>query len=122
MTYTFDLTDAAADGEKLGTVVMMDYAQNISQSDVLSLTSQDVEPVLVQINQQQITCMIDTQPFQLDVFVYPITRLTNLSCGRLTTWRCVCIGDWRRHTSWRRRNDHSCNCMATVYREPLLFR
>ena len=71
VTYTFDLTDAAADGEKLGTVVMMDYAQNISQSDVLSLTSQDVEPVLVQINQQQITCMIDTQPFQLDVFVYP---------------------------------------------------
>ena len=71
VTYTFDLTDAAADGEKLGTVVMMDYAQNVSQSDVLSLTSQDIEPVLVQINQQQISCMIDTQPFQLDVFVYP---------------------------------------------------
>ena len=69
--YTFDLTEAIELGEKLGCVMMMDYAQNISRSGVMSFTSQDIEPIKVQINQQQISCNIDTKPFQLDASVYP---------------------------------------------------
>ena len=69
--YTFDLTEAIELGEKLGCVMMMDYAQNISRSGVMSFTSQDIEPIKVQINQQHISCNIDTKPFQLDASVYP---------------------------------------------------
>ena len=71
ITYKFDLTEAQAMGDKLGQVVAMDYAQNICESEMFSLTSQDIEPISVLINQQQISLSIDSRPFQLDAFVYP---------------------------------------------------
>lgn len=69
--YTFDLTDAIELGVSYGTVVMMDYAQNVSVSQTMSFISQDIEAQSVKINQQQMTCMLDTKPFQLSATVYP---------------------------------------------------
>ncbi len=71
VVYTFDLSLAAELGVTYGKVLMMDYAQNTSTSKTLSFIGQNIEAQSVQINQQQMTCRLDSDPFQLNATVYP---------------------------------------------------
>lgn len=71
VVYTFDLTTALELGATLGKVAMYDYAMNESYSQIVSFVSQEIEAVSVSINQQQITCNLDSKPFQLTATVSP---------------------------------------------------
>lgn len=74
-TAKFDLTEAQMFGFTDGKIVLYDYARNFHESGVFSLVSDGSVPSQVKINQQSITCRTDTNPFQLDVFVYPDTAI-----------------------------------------------
>ena len=71
VTYTFDLTAARASGVNLGKVLILDYAQNMTESPVYSLISQNIDPMEVQISQQDLHFSLGTAPFQLTAVVYP---------------------------------------------------
>ncbi len=71
VTYTFDLTAARASGVNLGKVLILDYAQNMTESPVYSLISQNIDPMEVQISQQDLHFSLGTAPFQLTAAVYP---------------------------------------------------
>ena len=71
VTYTFDLTEARASGVNLGKVLILDYAQNMTESPVYSLISQNIDPMEVQISQQDLHFSLGTAPFQLTATVYP---------------------------------------------------
>ena len=71
VTYTFDLTAARASGVNLGKVLILDYAQNMTESPVYSLISQNIDPMEVQISQQDLHFTLGTAPFQLTATVYP---------------------------------------------------
>ena len=71
VTYTFDLTEARASGVNLGKVLILDYAQNMTESPVYSLISQNIDPMEVQISQQDLHFSLGTAPFQLTAVVYP---------------------------------------------------
>ena len=71
VTYTFDLTEARASGVNLGKVLILDYAQNRTESPVYSLISQNIDPMEVQISQQDLHFSLGTAPFQLTAVVYP---------------------------------------------------
>ena len=71
VTYTFDLTAARASGVNLGKVLILDYAQNMTESPVYSLISQNIDPMEVQISQQDLHFSLGTAPFQLTATVYP---------------------------------------------------
>ena len=75
LVYKFDLTEAQAAGEKLGQVMVMDFAQNITESAMFSLTGQEIEPLSVRINQQHIALTMRVDPFQLTATVYPETAV-----------------------------------------------
>ena len=71
VTYTFDLTEARAAGVSLGKVLILDYAKNMTESPVYSLISQNIDPMEVQISQQDLHFSLGTAPFQLTAAVYP---------------------------------------------------
>ena len=71
VTYTFNLTEARASGVNLGKVLILDYAQNMTESPVYSLISQNIDPMEVQISQQDLHFSLGTAPFQLTATVYP---------------------------------------------------
>ena len=71
VTYTFDLTAARASGVSLGKVLVLDYAQNMTESPVYSLISQNIDPMEVRISQQDLHFSLGAAPFQLTAAVYP---------------------------------------------------
>jgi len=70
-TLTFDLTDVQADGYKMCRLDIYDYAWNEHLSDLMSTTSQDIEPQLVQINEYMITANIDSGNMDMHAIVDP---------------------------------------------------
>ena len=70
-TLTFDLTEVQADGYKMCRLDLYDYAWNETLSDLMSTTSQDIEPQIVQINQYAVTANVDTGNMEMDAIVDP---------------------------------------------------
>ena len=70
-TLTFDLTDAQADGHKLCRLDIYDYAWNEHLSDLMSTTSQDVEPQIVQINEYTVTANVSSNNMEMHALVDP---------------------------------------------------
>ena len=70
-TLTFDLTDVQADGYKMCRLDIYDYAWNEHLSDLMSTTSQDVEPQIVQINEYAVTANIDSSNMEMHALVDP---------------------------------------------------
>ena len=70
-TLTFDLTDVQADGYKMCRLDIYDYAWNEHLSDLMSTTSQDIEPQVVQINEYAVTANIDSNNMEMHAMVDP---------------------------------------------------
>ena len=70
-TLTFDLTDVQADGYKLCRLDLYDYAWNEHLSDLMSTTSQDIEPQVVQINEYMVTANVSTNNMEMHAIVDP---------------------------------------------------
>jgi len=70
-TLTFDLTDVQADGYKMCRLDLYDYAWNEYLSDLMSTTSQDIEPQVVQINEYTVTANIDSNNMEMHAIVDP---------------------------------------------------
>ena len=70
-TLTFDLTDAQADGYKMCRLDLYDYAWNEHLSDLMSTTSQDIEPQVVNINEYTVTASVDSRNMEMHAMVDP---------------------------------------------------
>ena len=70
-TLTFDLTDVHAEGYKLCRLSIFDYAWNECVSDLLSTTSQDIEPQVVQINEYTVTANVDSNNMEMHAIIDP---------------------------------------------------
>ena len=70
-TLTFDLTDVQEDGYKMCRLDIYDYAWNEHLSDLMSTTSQDVEPQIVQINEYAVTANVDSSNMEMHALVDP---------------------------------------------------
>ena len=70
-TLTFDLTDVQADGYKMCRLDIFDYAWNEHLSDLMSTTSQDIEPQVVQINEYTVTANVDSSNMEMHAMVDP---------------------------------------------------
>jgi len=70
-TLTFDLTDVQADGYKMCRLDLYDYAWNEHLSDLISTTSQDIEPQVVSINEYTVTANIDSNNMEMHALVDP---------------------------------------------------
>ena len=70
-TLTFDLTDVQADGYETCRLDLYDYAWNEQLSDIMSTTSQDIQPQAVRINEYTITANIDSSNMEMHAIVDP---------------------------------------------------
>ena len=70
-TLTFDLTDVQEDGYKLCRLDLYDYAWNEHLSDLMSTTSQDIQPQIVQINEYTVTANVDSTNMEMHAMVDP---------------------------------------------------
>ena len=70
-TLTFDLTEAQADGYELCRLDLYDYAWNEHLSDLMSTTSQDIQPQIVQINEYAVTANVDSSNMEMHAIVDP---------------------------------------------------
>ena len=70
-TLTFDLTEIQADGYETCRLDLYDYAWNEQLSDIMSTTSQDIQPQVVQINEYMITANIDSGNMEMHAIVDP---------------------------------------------------